>query len=243
MRIKSYLGLLAMAVANVAGAQSFDTLAGDFAMIGVQHRAMESALGIDTTRATAKRPTTSRRPADRSPVFGDAAPAFPYRSTPVQRRASEQAYVARVARTNPAAARSTAAEMAKHDFDQVFTGLIAGSGLRTGDAADAVAAYTLLGWMIATGAPDPTPKQARAVRTQIARHAAGNATFLNPTRRADLGEEMKLLFVTVHAGWQSARKEGRLPQYSAGVARLFLSSGIDFAALRLTDDGFVARVS
>ncbi|MBC7945841.1 MAG: hypothetical protein H7X91_11400, partial [Burkholderiales bacterium] len=78
------------------------------------------------------------------------------------------------------------------------------------------------------------------VRAQVARSLAANATFANPHTRAELAEEMKLLFVTLHAGWQSARREGNLKPYADGVARMFQQfTGNDLRAMRLTERGFV----
>lgn len=50
---------------------------------------------------------------------------------------------------------------------------------------------------------------------------------------------MKLLYVTLHAGWQSAVKEGSTARYSDGIARIWRQqSGRDLRALSLTNAGF-----
>lgn len=177
------------------------------------------------------------------PVPRDAVSAsLVYQSTPELRRDAAEAYIQRVTRSNPQAGAAIAKEIAKNDFSRIYAGIVKPFGYRADDAADAVAAYTLLGWLIATGAPDPRPDAARAVREQIAQGLIREGKFANLKTRAELGEEMKLLFLTLHAGWQSARREGNLQQYSDGVVAMFKRfSGNDLRALQLTDRGFVRR--
>ncbi|RYI07397.1 MAG: hypothetical protein EON48_14570 [Acetobacteraceae bacterium] len=172
---------------------------------------------------------------------GVQAPAFLYQSTSALRRSASEAYVARVQQRNPAAAALISSELGRHDYDRIYTGIVAPYGYRPNDAADGLAAYTLLGWLIANGQADIPPRQAAAVRAQIAFRAAGSPVFASPASRAQLGEELKLLFVTLHAGWQSARREGTLRQYADGVAIMFRNNGTDLRALRLSDSGFAGR--
>lgn len=170
----------------------------------------------------------------------NAAIALPYRSTPALRREAADGLVARVSAQDPQAGAALREQLARHDFPRIFAGVVQPFGYRATDTADAVAAYTLLGWLIATGAPDPSPRAAQAVRSQVAASIAGNATFADSNTRAALAEEMKLLFVTLHAGWQSARKEGNLKMYSDGVARMWTQqTGNNLRNMRLTDRGFV----
>ena len=149
--------------------------------------------------------------------------------------------ISRLSHVDPEAARAAAQQMAAHDFGQVYKGLVAPFGLRVDNAADALSAYTILGYLIATGDADPARADVAAVRAQVAAKLAASPQLSAPQTRAELGEELKLLFVTLHAGWQSARREGKLQQYSDGVAAMFLKQGTDLRALRLTDQGFVAR--
>jgi hypothetical protein len=51
---------------------------------------------------------------------------------------------------------------------------------------------------------------------------------------------MRSLLVTLHAGWQSAGKEGNLRAFSDSVAAMFaIQTGSDLRALRLTDKGLM----
>lgn len=81
-----------------------------------------------------------------------------------------------------------------------------------------------------------------AVRGQVAEGLAANPRFKDPATLAALAEELKISFVTLHAGWQSARREGTLPTYSDGVAALFArNGGPNLRSLTLADDGFAKR--
>lgn len=191
-----------------------------------------------------QRPTYAAAASARS--FAMPAPAsaaridFSYRSTPALRRSAADAYVQRTMQNNPEAGHIISDQLAKHDFSKVYAGIIAPFGYRADDTADAVAAYTLLGWLISTGAPDPSAGAARAVRNQIAQGLRNGARLSDPRARAELAEEMKLLFVTLHSGWQSARREGKLKQYSDGVNDMFRKfTDNNLRNMRLTDRGFV----
>jgi hypothetical protein len=179
------------------------------------------------------------------PLGGRAQPAaadvrLTYTPTAALRRKAVDGYISRMRREYPEAAQVMAAQLAQHDYSRIYSTLMRGAGLRDNDAADAVVAYTLLGWQIAKQDPaEISTAKVQAVRRQIAPALAANPRLSGPAARADLGEEMKLLFVTLHAGWQSAQKEGNTRQYSDGVARMFQAqSGRDLRALNLTTAGF-----
>lgn len=92
------------------------------------------------------------------------------------------------------------------------------------------------------GAPDPSPTSVRAARGQIAGGLARSPTFASVATRRELGEELKISFITIHAGWQAARQEGNLKADSDGVAAMFAKqSGDNLRKLKLTDAGFGPR--
>ena len=178
----------------------------------------------------------------RGPVDPSAAAVnLGYRPTRMLQHDAETAMLRRLESRNPEAARVLAAQFAAHDFGRTYSGLVRPFGLRDDNAADIMTAYTVLGYLIATGAPDPTPASLQALRRRVAAQLARDPQFAAASR-GQLGEEIKLLFVSLHAGWQSARKDGSLPAYADGVARLFAQqAGVDLRRVALTDQGFVAR--
>jgi len=153
-----------------------------------------------------------------------------------------QKYLTRLADHDASAANALRRQMHAHDFGQVYSGIVAPFGLHRGDIGDAMTAYTLLGWMIANGSTDPTREQVQAMRERIAAGLAAEPKFADPATRAALGEEIVISFVTLHAGWQSARREGKVQQYSDGVATMFQKqTGNDLRQLVLTDRGLEKR--
>ena len=68
---------------------------------------------------------------------------------------------------------------------------------------------------------------------------ASDPRFSSPVARAKLGEEFKILFVTLHSGLQSAQREGKMQAYSNSIAQMIRAqSGRDPRARTLTDRGF-----
>lgn len=185
-----------------------------------------------TATTTTARPAAAARPAAVSPA------RTAIRSTPASQKASLAAYVARVSRSQPHYAAEASRMFAQHDAFQVYDTLIASSGLRGDDAADVLASYMLLGYEIASGG-EATPAQARGVRRQLAERIAASPALAALPVRTGMAEELKLTFVTLHAGYKSAHGEGTVDEYRTGVARFFAGQGTDFSRLRLSDEGFV----
>ena len=104
-------------------------------------------------------------------------------------------------------------------------------------------AYTVLGWMIANGQKTQPPTSGiLAVREAVAAGLAKNDKMTAPGVAASLGEELKLLFVTIHAGWQSAEKEGKTEQYANGIAAMFQKqSGQDLRGFTINEKGFAKK--
>lgn len=166
-----------------------------------------------------------------------------YRITPALQREAVEGYIARISRQNPGAAQVMRTQLSRQNYAAIYNGMIKDSTLRSNDAADAVTFYTLIGWQIANKDPaEISDAKIEAVRRQLAPALAANAQIAAPATRAALGEEMKLLALTLHAGWQSAMKEGRTRQYSDGIARMWQAqTGRDLRAVKLTNAGFSRR--
>lgn len=185
-------------------------------------------------------PTTNRFAAAPAPRAAQAqALRFSYQSTPALRKQAVAEFVARARKTQPEAV-SVGQQLTRHDYDRVWRGIAGRYGLSANDTADALTAYTVLGWLIVNGASDTNAAAVRAARAQIAERSAGNPEFTSAAGRAKLGEEFKILFVVLHSGWQSAQREGTLGAYRSGVAQMFQQqSDTDLQSIRLTSNGFV----
>lgn len=101
-----------------------------------------------------------------------------------------------------------------------------------------LAAYMILGWMIVHGGQEPPPGAVGGARAQAAA-ALSDPRLASPDTRARLGEEFKILFVVVHAGWLSAQREGSLDRYANGLAEIFSKQdGLDLRRMGLGRAGF-----
>lgn len=179
-----------------------------------------------------------------SHASGSKAPAHltGYSASISSARSVGPEFTRRLRAKNPTAAAQVEAQMRQHDFGKVYAGIVAPFGLHRGDAADAITAYTLLGWMIANGRTDPTRPQVAAARRAVAATVSTNPALATEGARARLGEEVAILFVLLHAGWQSAAREGKAAQFSDGVAAMFKQQfGRDLRQMALTDHGFEVR--
>jgi len=203
---------------------------------------INSAIASDMLESSVRDGVTdgAAKGARRLPV--SAVAPLVYHPDTTSAKAAETAYIGRLRKHNPAAADALAAQLHAHDFGHVFTNIVAPFGLRRGDIGDTETAYMLLGWMIATGSNDPAREQVAALRNRIAAGLAADPRMANPATRAALGEEIVISFVTLHAGWQSARREGKVQQYSDGVAAMFQKqTGNDLRQLVPTDRGLEKR--
>jgi hypothetical protein len=178
-------------------------------------------------------------------AFAQPAPAAaasagkPYPAPSAQFRKQQVAdLLDRANQSDPKSAQAMRAQFARHDYASIYDGITRPYGLAGNDAASSLAAYMVLGWMIVHEGQEPPAAGLRGVRAQAAQ-ALSDPRLAAPEMRAKLGEEFKILFVTLHAGWQGARREGTLDQYSAGVARLFnQKNGMNLAAARIGPRGF-----
>jgi hypothetical protein len=131
----------------------------------------------------------------------------------------------------------------KADYNQVYEGIIKGSGLRNNDFAAALASCILLSWMVANDVQDgnaTTVPMAQGVRAQVAPLLAPKPTPAGAA--AQLGEELKLQTAILQAGWQAARKGGQLPAFRQRVGSSFQSQyHFDLTQMKLTDKGLAKR--
>ncbi len=218
----------------------------------IGNNALEAAVPSRPGAARAARPARQAGMAARgpgpvafaSPATGGGAGAagLVYSQSPDLARRAVQSYVGRLESRNPAAARVAADQFARHDYRAAYRSLTRGTGLSDSDAVDIMAAWVMLGWMIANNSlANPNPANIRGIRAQLAPALAAAPQLADTAVRADLGEEMKLHFVTLHAGWQSAQREGQLARYSDGVADLFRRQGMDLRALSVGPSGLMPR--
>lgn len=168
--------------------------------------------------------------------------ALPFASTAATRAQALEEFVGRVERTDQRAAAEVGGQLSRYDATRIFSGIVRPFGLRANDLADVVTAYVVLGWMISNDSPDPTPRSVQSVRARVAQELAANPQLASPAMRTTVGEEVKILFVVLHAGMQNATRSRQMAGYSQGVRDMFRQlTGEDLRSVALTDRGFVGR--
>ena len=168
--------------------------------------------------------------------------ALPYRATRADQDKAKTAFLGRLKAKDPKTAAIAAPQLMNNDIDAVYARLAADGGLSPNDVADVMTSYLVLAWMIANNDTSATPAAARAAREKVAVLLAQSGALHNPATRTQVAEELKILFCVIQSGWQSARKEGNVAQYSDGINRMLRAqNGEDLRRLALTPAGFRTR--
>lgn len=172
-----------------------------------------------------------------------AAMSLRYVSTPALRKQVLGDYLARARSKDPRGTQVVQDMLARYDYTRIYEGVARPYGLGGDDAANAMSAYFILGWIIANGQSDVPggPAAVRAVRAQFAATLSQSPAG-SQQQRAQLGEELKIQFAIMHAGWQGSMKEHNERAYADGVARQFQQqAGIDLRSTSLDARGFVRQ--
>ena len=144
-----------------------------------------------------------------------------------------------------AGATALANEFSKADPADIWAGLVA-QDLQPGDAADAIAGYWILNWVIANAAHQlefPTAPIVEQVRASL----AGDAKFrdLHEAGRQELSEILMMNFLVQYAVYDNAVAGGDTRMIeelgNAAVARFKSEAGIDLRSIEPTPVGFAER--
>lgn len=145
-----------------------------------------------------------------------------------------------------AGAVALANEFKKIDPAELWAELVAANDLEPGDAADAIAGYWILNWVIANAAHEtefPTAPIVEQVRASLAR----DLTFrdLNEAERQELSEVLMMNFLVQYAVYDNAVAGGDAQMIQklgdAAVARFKSEAGIDLRGIAPTRVGFAQR--
>lgn len=170
-----------------------------------------------------------------------------YVSDPAVTRRVAEAFADHVGRiAGPEKGRVVREELSRRDFVAAWRTMTAADGYRSGDVADAFAAYWALNWAMANGA-DPSPGQSAGARRQVHVTMSSNPAFirLSPAQRQEMSEAYMVNFIYQQGEYVDAMKRGdrdRLHRLSdAAVSRFENEMHVDLRRLALTDSGFVKR--
>lgn len=191
----------------------------------------------DKLRAT----STNRLAVTQKAPAGTSAGIGVYEVTDALANEATRAYIARLQRVDRQVASQVKREFGLHDYRSVYNGIIEGTGLRADSVSDAITAYFMLTWLIANEVDnEPSSEQISGLRRQFAAHVKSAPSLL--AQPAKLGEELKLLVVTIHAGLQSASREGTKTNYASRISAMISQQyDIDMRSLRLGEEGFQSK--
>lgn len=174
--------------------------------------------------------------------FDTSYPASAVISARIQRQ-----FLDNVRWTVSAEARNTlAAAFAERPALEIWQGLVAADGLKTGNVADAITAYWVLNWVTANARYNFKVDN-RPIQAQLQASMAADANFrsLNALQKQEMAEGYILRFLVEHAALNDAvvRKDvtalGRLAL--ASVTRFRQEMGVDLLALEPGPKGFGPR--
>lgn len=161
-----------------------------------------------------------------------------YQPSAALERETARAFIARLEGKDPAGARAIAPLLERHGYAGEFRRFIRGTPLSERDAADAVAMFVVMGFLIANNDMRDMPADHwGAVRDQFRASLGAQPELADPAKRAALGEEMKLLTTILYGGFDGSKKSGQSAQYAKGVAAMFAQQGLDLRTMRLDQRG------
>lgn len=185
------------------------------------------------------------RPAMKATSAG--AQRYTYVSSPALRQQTVRQLAARLQPSDPAAAKSLTDSFGpgKTDYGQLYKSILDDTPLPDNDAAAALAAYLLTGYLVVNNIRDSkaiTPAMAQGVRTQVAALLAGSSALASPQAVGQVGEEMKLQTVILALGAQQSMKTNAFAAFQRSTRQLFSSQyGFDMTKVRPTSQGFIKQ--
>jgi len=175
------------------------------------------------------------------------APSSGLSFTPsVERRRKNLAqFVAKSRQRDPQGAAELEKLFASQDVIAQLNRQMISYGFRANDLGDAYAAWWLNAWLASRGrTDDPTRQQITAVRAQAARAIGSLPQLVNAGDGAKQEMAEAYLVQTALIGGvieQSKGDPAQLKRFGGAVRLGAKASGLDLAAMELTDSGFVTR--
>jgi hypothetical protein len=176
---------------------------------------------------------------------GSSAPADSgYRASPEVSARVRARFADFAAQADPANAERLREVIRRQDLLGQWEKHVSVDGLRRGDVADAMTAYWVQNWQMATRTSFVDRDRVRAVRGQVARALASNPDFkrLGDAGKQEMAETFMLNFVAQGSAYTDAmtRRDAGLAERlsEAAVARFRREVNIDARQLKLTPAGF-----
>lgn len=259
------VGLGALCLALIAlPARSMDEYGGGWAVpsldtaVSIGNGALDHELQLSVLRGGRGRDRGVGGGADGAGFF---ASALGVRAAPVRPAAVETSFrrsrvveaqahaniLAALGKRQPEAAAEYRRLFATADLPAGFEDVLRPYGLRADDAADALAAYWVMAWVVARRIADdsglPSPQAVRAVRDQVVQALAlGPTGNYDATRRQMLADESIFNFLVLNQAWRAVRHEPtQFERLATATRNNFLALGADLDRIDLGRGGFVVQ--
>ncbi|WP_343698705.1 DUF6683 family protein [Caulobacter sp.] len=225
-----------LVVAQPVAAQDFSSIGSQYVDYGASMMAvgqMNNVLG-----GTAR---NSARPAKAKPATG---PDTRYAASPAVSTRVRAQFADFAAKADPANGPRLREAILRQDLLGAWQKHVAVDGLKRGDVADAMAAYWVQNWQMASQIAFVDRAKVQAVRNQVARALIANPAFtrLDDARKQEMAETFMLNFVAQGSAYSDAttrRDTAQVARLSkAAAARIRQEMSLDAAQLRLTPAGF-----
>lgn len=185
----------------------------------------------------------------RSPAGSQGAPSrladTRHRASPAVSARVRAQFADFAAKADPVNAERLRQAIGRQDLLAQWEKHVAVDGLKRGDVADAMTAYWVQNWQLATRTTFVDRARVQAVRSQVARALATSPAFarLDDAGKQEMAETFMLNFVAQGAAYSDAmtRRDPVQAQRlsEAAAARLRAEMKLDARQLRLTPAGFV----
>jgi len=236
MRRRLLPALAAALLSTPVVAQDFSSIGGQYIDYGASMMAVGQLNNVlDGTRQggpAKSRPTPSRAVDTR------------YRASPAVSARVRAQFADFAAKADPARADRLRQVIGRQDLLAQWERHVAVDGLRRGDVADAMTAYWVQNWQLATRTAFVDRLHVQAVRAQVSRALAASPAFarLDDAGKQEMAETFMLNFVVQGSAYSDAmtrRDQGLALRLSdAAAARLRTEMKRDARQLRLTAAGF-----
>lgn len=236
MRRRLLSVLAATLLTTPAVAQDFSSIGGQY----IDYGASMMAVGQLNNVLDAARPSQAAKPGAAAARTVDTH----YRASPAVSARVRAQFADFAARADPANADRLRHTIERQDLLAQWEKHVAVDGLSRGDVADAMTAYWVQNWQLATRTSFVDRSRVQAVRGQVTRALAGNPAFtrLDDAGKQEMAETFMLNFVAQGSAYSDAmaRRDQVLARRlsDAATARLRGEMKLDPRQVRLTAAGF-----
>lgn len=177
--------------------------------------------------ASYQAPVRRRRPAAAAARVGGYVTT--YAANPQAQRKAIDSVCGKLSAANPQVGALVKSRLLQMGVDPLYRELLAGTGLKDHDLADALTAYTVLNLMIVQNLQEtPEASNILVLRREFANYLSAHRSMPRAAERAAAAEEVKVALIVIHAGWQDVKQNGGLDEFRQQIATSFQeSTGVD----------------